>query len=110
MSGGVDIRPFPNNWNMKNQLGSYNENKEVWNKHTVINQLHKIKPNSLEIIIDCGINDFFFEVNENLHKQLLYLKIPHDYITRPGAHTGEYWHNAIDYQLLFFRKFFNKYK
>ncbi len=110
MSGGVDIRPFPNNWNMKNQLGNYNDNKEVWNTHTVINQLHKIKPNSLEIIIDCGVNDFFYEVNENLHKQLLYLNIPHDYITRPGAHTGEYWQNAIDYQLLFFWKFFKKHK
>ena len=29
MSGGVDIRPFPDNWNMKDQLGEYADNKEV---------------------------------------------------------------------------------
>ncbi len=108
MSGGVDIRPFPNNWETKDLLGEYDKNAELWNKYTVINQIHKIKPNSLAIIIDCGIDDFFYEVNERLHKQLIYSNIPHDYIVRPGGHTHDYWHNAIDYQLLFFKKYFSK--
>jgi len=108
MSGGVDIRPFPNNWNMKVRLGSYKDNKQIWDDHTVITQLSKIEPNTLAIIIDCGTSDFFFEVNEALHKELLYRNIPHDYITRPGAHNHEYWGNAIDYQMMFFTKFFNK--
>lgn len=107
MSGGVDIRPFPNNWDMKDLLGDYDKNPDNWNEYTVINQLHKIKPNSLNIIIDCGFDDFFYEVNEELHKKLLYNNIPHEYITRPGAHTHEYWNSAIDYQLLYFHKFFN---
>ena len=64
-SGGVDIRPFPNNWEMKSALGNYKENNVRWNNHTVINQLHLIKP-ELAIIIDCGTEDFFYEVNENL--------------------------------------------
>ncbi|MFV0467603.1 MAG: alpha/beta hydrolase, partial [Dysgonomonas sp.] len=49
MSGGVDIRPFPNNWEMSKSLGSYKDNKELWESHTVINQLNKIEPNSLAI-------------------------------------------------------------
>lgn len=108
MSGGVDIRPFPNNWEMKKNIGSYKEDPSVWDEHTVINQLSKIEPNSLDIIIDCGTGDFFFEVNQKLHEQLLYNNIPHDYIVRPGKHDGKYWNNAIDYQLLFFHKFFTK--
>ena len=48
MSGGVDIRPFPNNWDMKDLLGDYDKNPDNWNEYTVINQLHKIKPNSLK--------------------------------------------------------------
>ncbi len=108
MSGGVDIRPFPNNWEMKKAIGSYKENPSVWDEHTVINQVHKIEPDSLSIIIDCGKSDFFYEVNQQLHEKLLYHKVPHDYIIRPGKHNGEYWRNAIDYQLLFFSKFFNK--
>lgn len=108
MSGGVDIRPFPNNWEMKELLGEYHKNPKQWDQYTVINQIHKIKPNSLAIIIDCGTGDFFYEVNEKLHRELLYNNIPHDYIVRPGDHTNNYWNNAIDYQLLFFKKFFNK--
>lgn len=108
MSGGVDIRPFPNNWEIKRWLGEYNKNKEVWESHTVINQLHKIEPGKLAIVIDCGVSDFFYAVNEELHKELVYRNIQHDYMTRPGAHNGEYWNNAIDYQMLFFSKFFQR--
>ena len=108
MSGGVDIRPFPNNWEMKSWLGKYKENEEQWNEHTVIDQLYKIEPNSLAIIIDCGVNDFFYNVNEELHKKMLYMNIPHDYIIRPGAHTHDYWNNAVDYQMMFFSKFFGR--
>lgn len=106
MSGGVDIRPFPNNWDMALRLGSYLEHQENWEKYTVINMLHLLRPNSLALIIDCGTEDFFYKVNENLHEQLLYRNIPHDYITRPGAHNWNYWTNAIQYQLLFMNNYF----
>ena len=108
MSGGVDIRPFPNSWSMKSLLGSYKENPEVWNEHTVINQLNKIEPNSLSIIIDCGTGDFFYEINKELHDKLIYLNIPHDFITRPGVHNKPYWANAIKTQLVFFDNFFQQ--
>jgi S-formylglutathione hydrolase FrmB len=106
MSGGVDIRPFPNNWDMALRLGTYSEHPENWEKYTVINMLHLLKPNSLALIIDCGTEDFFYKVNENLHEQLLYRNIPHDYITRPGAHNWNYWTNSIQYQLLFMNNYF----
>lgn len=108
MSGGVDIRPFPNNWNMKESLGSYKENAAIWDSHTVINQLHLIQPESLAIIFDCGTDDFFFQVNEDLHRQLLHRNIKHDYITRPGGHSGTYWANSVEYQILFFSNFFSR--
>lgn len=108
MSGGVDIRPFPDNWNMKDQLGEYAANKEVWDAHTVMTQLDKIANGDLALLIDCGEDDFFLGVNQELHKQLLQREIDHDFITRPGGHTSEYWNNSIDYHLLFFGKFFAK--
>lgn len=107
-SGGVDIRPFPKNWEMKKQLGELTENEAIWNSHTVINQIDKLANGDLAVIIDCGESDFFLEVNKELHKRLLAYKIDHDFITRPGGHTGEYWNNSIDYQILFFSKFFKK--
>ncbi|HET7898516.1 MAG TPA: alpha/beta hydrolase-fold protein, partial [Flavisolibacter sp.] len=51
MSGGVDIRPFPNNWDMALRLGTYAAHPENWEKYTVINLLHLLKPNSLSLLI-----------------------------------------------------------
>ncbi len=107
-SGGVDIRPFPLNWEMAKQLGEFAHNKKAWDEHTVINQIDKIENGDLAIIIDCGESDFFLNVNKDLHNRLLARKINHDFITRPGGHTGKYWKNSIDYQILFFDKFFRK--
>lgn len=130
MSGGVDIRPFPNNWKIAEQLGPYAENREVWDEHTVINQLYRVvpftdynrevasgkaapvcydlQPGQLAILIDCGTEDYFYAVNEELHRRMLYYHIAHDYVTRPGAHTHDYWRMAVEYQLFFFRRFFDR--
>lgn len=107
MSGGVDIRPFPDNWDMSKRLGSYAQNPERWEKNTVMNMLYLIKPKSLALIIDCGVDDFFYKVNEKLHEELLLRNIPHDFISRPGAHNWQYWTNAVEYQLLYMSKYFN---
>lgn len=105
-SGGVDIRPFPNNWDLKKRLGDTICCKENWEKNTVINLANNLQNKDLRLIIDCGLQDFFLEVNRNLHQKLMQLKIEHDYIERPGGHNNAYWNNSIDYQLLFFKKGF----
>ena len=74
----------------------------------MINQIYRLQNGNVKLIIDCGECDFFLEVNRELHQRLLGLGIDHDFITRPGKHNHEYWNNAIDYQILFFEKFFNK--
>jgi S-formylglutathione hydrolase FrmB len=106
-SGGVDFRPFPNNWEIKNALGDYDKNQAVWDANTVLNLVVGLKNNQLKIIVDCGLDDFFLKVNRSLHEKLQELKIDHDYIERPGAHNATYWKNSIDYQLLFFKKYFD---
>lgn len=107
-SGGVNIIPFPNNWKMKNSLGTYEEKPEVWKAHTVINLVPTMKPGTNNIIFDCGSEDFFAGVNADLHQALLDAKIPHDYISRPGIHNNPYWANALPYQLMFFQSKFSK--
>lgn len=109
-SGGVDIRPFPQNWDMSKQLGEFAANRKRWDEYTVINQIDKIQNGDLAIIIDCGESDFFLEVNKALHQRLLGRGIDHDFITRPGTHNRIYWNNSIDYQILFFEKFFSRQK
>lgn len=108
MSGGVDFRPFPENWDIKKRLGIITEFPENWDKNTVTNMLDLVKDNRLKLIIDCGVDDFFMEVNRQLHTKMLTLKIDHDYIERPGKHNIEYWENSLKFQLLFFHNFFQR--
>ncbi|MBE7177647.1 MAG: esterase family protein [Mucilaginibacter polytrichastri] len=106
MSGGVDIRPFPKNWELADRLGKYSEYPENWEKNTVINLVHLLEPSALALAIECGTDDFFYTVNKNLHEKLLERNIPHDFTLRPGAHNWEYWKNALPYQLLFMHRYF----
>lgn len=105
-AGGVDFRPFPNNWEIINRLGPYSENKEKWDQHVVIEMLHQIKPNSLKIFVDCGTDDFFYTVNKALHERMTYLNIPHTFVSMPGKHNWDYWSQSIQLQMAFFDQFF----
>ena len=102
-SGGVDIRDFPNSWDIKELIGEKRKNRKVWDDFSIFNKIESLKNGDLKLIIDCGYDDFFFKVNNNLHNKLLKLGIDHDYIVRPGEHNLEYWYNSIEYQLLFFK-------
>jgi S-formylglutathione hydrolase FrmB len=106
MSGGVDIRPFPKGWDLPKRLGEYAEHPDAWDRNTVINMTDSIKGKTFPLIFDCGVDDFFYTVNKNLHQKLLEAKIPHDFTERPGKHNWAYWKNAVKYQLLFFHDFF----
>lgn len=77
--------------------------QEVYAANAVMNMVDKIKINKLPTIIDCGVDDFLIETNRELHRRLVYAKVPHEYIERPGAHTWEYWENALQTHLLFFQ-------
>lgn len=105
--GGLDLRPFPDNWEISKVLGTYAQNPESWDNHSVINLLHLLTPNSLSLIIDCGTDDFFYPVNRRFHRKLLERNIPHEFTSRPGKHNPEYWNNSIDYHLLYFHKYFS---
>ncbi len=105
-SGGVDIRPFPNNWNIKARLGAYHEQPKAWDEHTVMELTHLVQPGNLQLFIDCGTADFFFDVNNKLHEKLTYLNIPHHYLTLPGKHDWHYWSRSIVFQMAFFQQCF----
>ena len=107
MSGGLDIRPFPGSWDISKRLGSYIENKEIWENNTDINLVYLLDGKSLKLIFDCGTSDFFYDCNKRMHNLLLERNIPHDYIERPGRHDWQFWSNSIKYHLLFFDDFFN---
>lgn len=106
MSGGVDFRPFPENWDIKKRLGDKSEYPENWDRNTVLAQLSLLRPGALSIVFDCGTEDFFYDVNCSLHKEMTKVGIPHEFTTRPGGHTWEYWNRSLRDHMLFFNDFF----
>jgi len=110
MSGGVDIQTFSKSYDIIKLIGDTVQYADNWKKYTVINVIENYPKDSLAIIIDCGTEDFFYAINHELHEKLMKLKIPHDYIERPGKHDWFYWANAVRYQLLFFKTYFDKNK
>jgi S-formylglutathione hydrolase FrmB len=107
MAGGLDLRPFKkNDWDLKGVLGDPLTSWQNWETASAVNLVSRLKGRDLPIMIDCGLGDFFLETNREMHLRLLEARIPHEYTERPGEHNGEYWGNAVDYQVLFFHKFF----
>ena len=110
MSGNMDITQYPEKWFIKDRLGNYEENKQVWKDHAVCNLVDRLKESQLQpapnILIDEGLKDIFYKNNLALHDQLVAKEIDHEFYVRPGAHTWTYWVNALDYHMLFFSKAF----
>jgi S-formylglutathione hydrolase FrmB len=117
MSGVMDLNPA--NWNISAEfrkdieprfariLGPLGSSPDHYAAHSVLYMTNKIKANDVRLIIDCGVDDFLIETNRELHRQLVYRKVPHDYTERPGGHTWDYWENALPYHLQFFSKILN---
>lgn len=108
MSGGVDLKYSRNKFDVAKRIGDTINYAANWFNYSVIGVVENYPKQDLAIIFDCGIDDFFYKDNLALHNKMLQLKIKHDYIERPGKHEWTYWANSVQYQLLFFRNYFDK--
>lgn len=108
MSGLMDLKFTVRSYELSQRIGDTVRYADNWKNYSAVHFVENYPADSLAIIIDCGIDDSFIEMNRHLHRKLLELKIPHDYIERNGRHAWSYWANAIKYQLLFFRAYFNR--
>ncbi len=85
-------------------FGDATELPETYLKYSVLSKVELFKKNQMPIYFDCGVDDFLIEPNRELHRRLVYNGVPHEYTERPGAHTWEYWENALPFHVLFFSK------
>jgi S-formylglutathione hydrolase FrmB len=107
MSGGLDINASRGKFDIMKRIGDTITHADNWKKYTVINVVDQYPKDSLRMLIDCGTEDFYFPANRHFHEKLLQMKIPHEFFIRPGAHNWAYWANAVEYHLLFFRRYFD---
>ena len=110
MSGGVDLRSSTKLFDIAKRIGNIETNAAEWDNRSVINMVNSLKNDELNLIIDCGVSDIFYQINAALHRRLMSLGINHDYTERPGEHNWTYWTSSIQYQLLFFERSFEKAK
>lgn len=92
----------------KQMLGDINYHAPTFNSYTIVGLAEKIHKNNLALIIDCGVDDFLIHTNRQLRDILLWNKTPHEYIERPGAHTWEYWTEALPVHFLFFDRYLKR--
>lgn len=108
MSGALIIEYIKNGFDMQKRLGDTITNRQYYQDLSIMKEMENYPKDSIAIIIDCGVDDFIFEMSRAAHQKMLALKIPHDYIERPGKHDWAYWANAVQYQLLYFSNHFKK--
>ncbi len=104
MSSAVDLSASKNKYDINKILGDTLN----WRNYSVLELVETGRADSVSLIIDDGIEDIFITGNRKLHQKLLDLKIPHEYIERPGKHSWDYWRLAVRYQLFFFKNIFEK--
>lgn len=107
MSGALDVSGI-RGYGMDKVLGDTVTNATYYHDWSVINVVENKPTYPVAMIIDCGTEDFLIQANRRTHQKLLSLNIPHDYTERPGKHDWPYWANAIKYQVMYFRDFFDK--
>ncbi len=102
MSGALDLRPLKGKYELPKRLGPYEQNSQLYLEHSAVTQAEKFAGRQVGLLIECGLDDgAFIGTNQALHRRLLELKVPHDYIERPGGHSWPYWINALPYHLQF---------
>ena len=105
MSGVMTLDDPNRRAGLKDVLGSFESNQILWEKNSCLYLVYKLRGKNKALLFDCGIEDFCLSGNRRIHQKLLELGITHEYYERPGGHKWEYWVNALEYHLLFFKKF-----
>ena len=108
MSGALHSEVIKQGYGVEKRLGDTAANRKYWHDWSALNVVDQYPKDSVTITFDCGTEDGVIAMNRAMHEKLLKMKVPHEYTERPGKHDWKYWENSIDYQMLFFRKYFDK--
>jgi S-formylglutathione hydrolase FrmB len=104
ISGVMELISSKSEYNIAEILGKYEQFPSRWKEHSCIKLVNFLVDKKRGIFLDCGVEDKFIKSNRQLHDTLLKLNIDHDYIERPGGHTWSYWDNALEYHILFLKR------
>lgn len=101
-SGILDLIPFPDNWGIKDVIGDQLNYRNNWIEHSAIYNIDKIKNLGKKIIVDCGTEDFAFDVNRRFCDSCEAKGIKLEFIQSRGNHSYDYWAKSIHNHFEFF--------
>ena len=93
--GGVDLRPFPDNWDIKLRLGTIQEHPEHWEEYSVVTQAKTLKNSEVSLITAIGTSDFFLKVNREFHDLLTKNEVEHAYVEVRAENTKRSSHGTF---------------
>lgn len=103
-SGVLDIERFPRRFGMEKIIGRFEEHKERFYALSPMNQLQTASLTGKTLIIDCGTEDLFYDVNQAFYDRCRTLKINAIWISQPGTHGHAYWKESIRQHMFLFSR------
>jgi S-formylglutathione hydrolase FrmB len=100
ISGIMDLREFPQMWDIAAVLGSFRNNPDRWKEFSVVGLIEK-RDVSGGIFITCGLSDFALNANRKTHEILSNRNVPHAYREEAGGHTSEFAKREFPYAIYF---------
>lgn len=110
--GGVDVRPFENNWGISKRLGPLKGNEDRWKAHCSITEAGKLVNGDVELCMMIGTKDFFLKMNREMHELLAKNCVEHTYIEyttespKTSGHTQSFAKYALPVMFRFFDNYF----
>ncbi|MGF1922703.1 MAG: alpha/beta hydrolase [Bacteroidia bacterium] len=102
-SGGIKLSDGFGKYGLGALLGNPPADSNLWQKYSVTSLIDQLKGNKKPFIFDCGVDDFFYQSNNELKQKCDQLKLNATYISQPGNHNKAYWAKSIQQQLEFFK-------
>ena len=106
LSGLLDLRNWQNHYGISRVLGLGNnhDNKSVLWSYSVISNIDAIKSLSGNIIVSCGTEDPFYNINIEFINQCDSKGLSTVFKSASGGHNAQYWtDNVVDHFEFFFR-------
>lgn len=110
MSGVLDLIMVTKGLGVEELLGVENNVRidSVFFPYSITGRIEAIKNANKPIIFSCGVDDKYYEVNNDFRKLCDLKGIDATYIADPGTHDANYWRKAIKYHFLFFEQIMKK--
>lgn len=99
------VRPY-----LTELLGPYKKNRKLWQANSAYELAENFLDKDIALLLDCAINDVTPAKpnNQDFHRRLSELKIPHTWRERYGGHTSDFLNTHLKEHLDFHWKNLNK--